>query len=170
MSRYIVKPLLKAIEVLKCVGQLPEPLSLKDIALRVGMPRTSVFRDLRTFEAAGMIVHDKTRDLYRIDTRIIGMIMNDSEISQQACSRRPRQRIPALKVPPVCPPYRILTRRLQQDDLVFDSTTPQLELERQPRIFSLSACGAVVALHGDESAIPAFVVNQEEHVTFPAGR
>lgn len=81
-SRYIVKPLLKALEVLKCVGQQPEPLSLKDIALRVGMPKTSVFRYLRTFEAAGMIVHDKTRDLYRIDTRIIGMINLGGEMER----------------------------------------------------------------------------------------
>ncbi|MEJ1960884.1 MAG: IclR family transcriptional regulator [Gammaproteobacteria bacterium] len=82
MSRYIVQPLLKAIEVLKCVGQQPEPLSLKDIALLVGLPKTSVFRYLRTFEAAGMIVHDKTRDLYRIDTRIIGMINLGSEMER----------------------------------------------------------------------------------------
>lgn len=82
MSGYIVKPLLKAIEVLKCVGQLPEPLSLKEIALRVGLPKTSVFRYLRTFEAAGMIVHDRARDLYRIDTRIIGMINLGSEMER----------------------------------------------------------------------------------------
>ncbi|HEY0942723.1 MAG TPA: IclR family transcriptional regulator [Steroidobacter sp.] len=87
MSSYIVKPLLKAIEVLKCVGQLPEPQSLKEIALRVGLPKTSVFRYLRTFEAAGMIVHDQARDLYRIDTRIIGMINLGSEMERlrKAC-------------------------------------------------------------------------------------
>jgi len=71
---YIVKPLQKAIEVLKCVGQLPEPMALKEIAARVGLPKTSVFRYLRTFEAAGMIMHELERDVYRIDTRIIGMI------------------------------------------------------------------------------------------------
>lgn len=82
MSRYIVKPLLKAIEVLKCVGQLPEPQSLKEIALRVGLPKTTVFRYLRTLEAAGMIVHDTARDLYRIDVRIIGMINLGSEMER----------------------------------------------------------------------------------------
>lgn len=82
MSRYIVKPLLKAIEVLKCVGQLPEPQSLKEIALRVGLPKTTVFRYLRTLEAAGMVVHDTARDLYRIDVRIIGMINLGSEMER----------------------------------------------------------------------------------------
>ena len=74
MSHYIVNPLTKALEVLKCVGRVPEPMSLKEIALLTSLPKTTVFRYLRTFEAAGMIVHDKSRDLYRIDTRILGMI------------------------------------------------------------------------------------------------
>ena len=74
MSDYIVKPVLKALQVLKCVGQHPEPMSLKDIALRMGMPKTSVLRYLRTFEKAGMITHDTSRNLYRIDTRLMGMV------------------------------------------------------------------------------------------------
>ncbi len=82
MSRYIVNPLQKALDVLKCVGQVPEPMSLKDIALRTSLPKTTVFRYLRTFEAAGMIVHDKARDLYRIDTRILGMINIGSEMER----------------------------------------------------------------------------------------
>lgn len=82
MSRYVVKPILKALDVLKCVGQNPQPLSLKDIALRIGMPKTSVFRYLRTFESAGMIFHDKARDLYRIDIRVIGMINLGSEMER----------------------------------------------------------------------------------------
>lgn len=73
-SSYIVKPLKKAIEVLKCVGQFPEPMALKEIAARVSLPKTTVFRYLRTFEAAGMIVHELPADVYRIDTRILGMI------------------------------------------------------------------------------------------------
>lgn len=82
MARYSVSPLQKAIEVLKCVGQVPEPMSLKDIALRTSLPKTTVFRYLRTFEAAGMIVHDKLRELYRIDTRVLGMINIASEMER----------------------------------------------------------------------------------------
>jgi len=71
---YIVKPLQKAIEVLKCVGQRPEPMALKEIAARVGLPKTTAFRYLRTFEAAGMLVHERERDVYRIDPRTFGML------------------------------------------------------------------------------------------------
>ncbi|MEJ0085298.1 MAG: IclR family transcriptional regulator [Pseudomonadota bacterium] len=87
MPRYIVQPLLKAIDVLKCVGQHPEPLSLKEIALLVGLPKTTVFRYLRTFQSAGMIVYEKERDLYRIDTRIVGMINlgNEMERLRKVC-------------------------------------------------------------------------------------
>jgi DNA-binding IclR family transcriptional regulator len=79
-ASYIIRPVQKAIEVLKCVGQLPEPMALKEIAGRVGLPKTTVFRYLRTFESAGMIVHDQARDVYRIDTRIVGMINLGLEI------------------------------------------------------------------------------------------
>src|SRR5689334_20012896 len=79
---YIVKPLQKAIEVLKCVGQNPEPMALKEIAARVRLPKTTVLRYLRTFEAAGMIVHELPRDVYRIDIRLLGMIDLGSEVER----------------------------------------------------------------------------------------
>lgn len=74
MADYIVKPLQKALDVLRCIGQIPEPMSLKDISLRVGMPKTSVLRYLRTFEAAGIVVHEPDRNIYRLDTRLLGMV------------------------------------------------------------------------------------------------
>lgn len=82
MPDYVVKPVFKALEVLKCVGQHCEPMSLKDISLRVAMPKTSVMRYLRTFEMAGMIVHDAIRNLYRIDTRLMGMVSLASEVER----------------------------------------------------------------------------------------
>ena len=52
---YIVKPVEKAIQVLQCVGAAPSAMALKEISSRVGMPKTTVFRYLRTLHAAGLI-------------------------------------------------------------------------------------------------------------------
>lgn len=86
---YIVKPLMKAIQVLQCVGQSPAPLRLKEIACDVGLPTTTVFRYLRTFEAAGMIVHQNNPDLYRIDTRLAGMVNLAIELERIRAICRP---------------------------------------------------------------------------------
>lgn len=86
-SKYIVHPLRKALEVLKCIGQHAEPMSLKEISIRVGLPKTTVLRYLRTFEAAHFVTHDAERDLYRIDTRIISLINLGTALQQlrEAC-------------------------------------------------------------------------------------
>jgi IclR family transcriptional regulator, KDG regulon repressor len=87
-SQYIIQPLKKALDVLKCIGQTPEPLSLKDIGLRLNIPKTTALRYLRTFEMAQMVVHDSQRNLYRIDTRIFSLINLSSCLQQlrETCS------------------------------------------------------------------------------------
>lgn len=82
MSDYIVKPVQKALEVLKCIGDHQEPMSLKDIAICTGMPKTSVLRYLRTFQEAGMVAHDTERSVYRLDTRLIGMFDHAADLAR----------------------------------------------------------------------------------------
>ncbi len=66
---YVVRPLQRAIEVLRWIGHHPGPSSLKEIATATGLPKTTAFRYLRTFVAAGLLVHERERDLYRLDAR-----------------------------------------------------------------------------------------------------
>jgi IclR family KDG regulon transcriptional repressor len=86
-SKYIVQPLRKALDVLKCIGQHAEPMSLKEISVRLGLPKTTVLRYLRTFEASHFVAHDRERDVYRIDTRIISLINLGTALQQlrEAC-------------------------------------------------------------------------------------
>jgi DNA-binding IclR family transcriptional regulator len=71
---YVVAPVLRAMTVLRCVGEAPGPMSLKAIAVASGVPKSTTFRYLQTLCAAGMLAHDKAHDIYRIDPRIIGML------------------------------------------------------------------------------------------------
>jgi IclR family acetate operon transcriptional repressor len=71
---YVVAPVLRAMTVLRCVGEAPGPISLKAIAAASGVPKSTTFRYLQTLCAAGMVSHDKMRTIYRIDPRIIGML------------------------------------------------------------------------------------------------
>ena len=71
---YVVKPVERAIRVLQCAGAASSPMSLKEISARVGLPKTSVFRYLRTLCACGLIAHDADRDLYRVDAGILSLV------------------------------------------------------------------------------------------------
>ncbi|WP_326523537.1 IclR family transcriptional regulator [Sphingomonas sp.] len=82
MSDYIVKPVQKALDVLKCIGSHQEPMSLKDITICTAMPKTSVLRYLRTFQEAGMVAHDMERGVYRLDTRLIGMFDHAASLAR----------------------------------------------------------------------------------------
>jgi IclR family transcriptional regulator, KDG regulon repressor len=70
---YIVKPVEKAIQVLRCVSVAPSPMSLKEITSRVNLPKTTVFRYLHTLRACGLIAHDCEGDLYRVDSGILSL-------------------------------------------------------------------------------------------------
>ena len=67
---YRIDALAKGIAVLKCLGENPEPLSLKDICAITQFPKATVFRYLHTLCAEGLITHDPKLQLYRIDVRI----------------------------------------------------------------------------------------------------
>jgi DNA-binding IclR family transcriptional regulator len=71
---YIVKPVEKAIQVLRCVSIASSPMALKEISSRVDLPKTTVFRYLHTLRACGLIAHDPDRGLYRIDAGILSLV------------------------------------------------------------------------------------------------
>jgi hypothetical protein len=64
-QRYVVAPVLKAIRVLHLVCEAPQPLSLNDLAVLAALPKTTVFRYLRSFLAMRMVEHDASTDRYR---------------------------------------------------------------------------------------------------------
>jgi IclR family acetate operon transcriptional repressor len=70
---YIVKPVEKAVQVLRCVSAAPSAMTLKEISSRVGLPKTTVFRYLHTLNACGLIAHDAERNLYRVDSGILSL-------------------------------------------------------------------------------------------------
>lgn len=67
---YVVKPVYKALQVLECLGEAQQELSLSQIARRVQLPKTSVFRYLHTLQEFGFVSHDAQTDRYRIGLRL----------------------------------------------------------------------------------------------------
>ena len=61
---YVVKPLYKALTVLRELGEEQSPLTLTEICHRVQLPKTTVFRYLYTLCACGFVEHDAERGLY----------------------------------------------------------------------------------------------------------
>lgn len=70
MDDYLVRPVFKALGVLKCLGEEGHELSLTQVARRVGLPKTTVFRYLFTLRESGFVIHDPATDLYRISLRV----------------------------------------------------------------------------------------------------
>ena len=69
-NSYIVQPVYKALQVLRCLGDERRELALSEICYRVDLPKTTVFRYLQTLCACGFVTHDPDTDLYRIGLRV----------------------------------------------------------------------------------------------------
>ena len=69
-NSYIVQPVYKALQVLRCLGEERRELALSEICYRVDLPKTTVFRYLQTLCACGFLTHDPVTDLYRIGLRV----------------------------------------------------------------------------------------------------
>jgi DNA-binding IclR family transcriptional regulator len=81
---YLVKPEMRAIQVLECAAAAASPISLKEISGRVAMPKATVFRYLHTLRACGLIAHDAERDLYRVDAGILSLVQAHGRASRAA--------------------------------------------------------------------------------------
>ena len=63
---YIVRPLARALDVLSMVGRNPDGISLAELATQSDLPKSTVFRYLRTFREAHFVAHDAPSDRYRL--------------------------------------------------------------------------------------------------------
>jgi len=81
-DRYIVGPVLKALKVLDAIAQKGHPASLTTIASELGLPKTSVFRYLRTLSAAGFLTYDANRDRYSVGIRFRALATADKSIQR----------------------------------------------------------------------------------------
>lgn len=81
-DRYIVGPVLKALKVLDAIAQKGHPASLTTIASELGLPKTSVFRYLRTLSAAGFLTYDASSDRYSVGIRFRALATADKSIQR----------------------------------------------------------------------------------------
>ena len=59
-SRYAVQAAVKTLEVMFAFGDTQRPLSMPEVATRVGLPRNQVYRCLKTLEAVGVIAEGES--------------------------------------------------------------------------------------------------------------
>jgi DNA-binding IclR family transcriptional regulator len=96
-DRYAVQPVLKAMQVLRLVCEASEPATLNQLVLAAGLPKTTVFRYLRTLASLRFIEHDAESDRYRpgIGLWWLSHASSPYETLRQACRphmKRLRQR------------------------------------------------------------------------------
>lgn len=63
---YLVKPVYKALELLKALGEAGGEKSLAEMAVITGIPKSTAFKYLRTLRECGYVAHDSRTDRYRI--------------------------------------------------------------------------------------------------------
>ena len=68
---YLVKPVLKAMQVLDCICSSDQALPLQHVSVEVALPKTTVFRYLRTLVQSGLLSYDPERDVYGVGLKII---------------------------------------------------------------------------------------------------
>jgi IclR family acetate operon transcriptional repressor len=64
-DRYLVQPVLKAMQVLHLVCGAAEPVTLNQVVRAAALPKTTVFRYLKTLCTIALIEHDAETDRYR---------------------------------------------------------------------------------------------------------
>lgn len=77
---YIVAPVFKATKVLEFIAESGRDVSLTEVANTLGMPKTTVFRYLKTLTAVMFLSHDPSRDRYGIGTRFRDIARIDSSM------------------------------------------------------------------------------------------
>jgi DNA-binding IclR family transcriptional regulator len=64
-DRYLVQPVLKAMQVLQLICEASEPIGLNQLVREAGLPKTTVFRYVKTLAVLGYVEHDAEADRYR---------------------------------------------------------------------------------------------------------
>lgn len=70
-EQYIVKPVYKALQLLRSVGESGRELSLGEICTLTSLPKSTAFKYLRTLKACGFVSYDATSDRYRIGPAVV---------------------------------------------------------------------------------------------------
>jgi len=63
-SSYVIKPVFKALRVLKCLGDAGRELPLVEISRLVGLPKPTVYKYLQTLKEAGFVLYDPECECY----------------------------------------------------------------------------------------------------------
>jgi IclR family KDG regulon transcriptional repressor len=82
---YVIAPIEKAARVFRYIASSAKPLTLKEICGVLGLPKTTVFRYLRTLEHCGFVTHDREHDLYQLDVALWALV--DSSLALQRLRR-----------------------------------------------------------------------------------
>jgi DNA-binding IclR family transcriptional regulator len=87
LERYLVQPVLKAMQVLQLVCEAPEPIALIDVVRTAALPKTTVFRYLRTLASMRLVEHEPDSDRYRpgIGLWWLSHVSNPYETLRQIC-------------------------------------------------------------------------------------
>lgn len=80
-SSSLIKPVLRALDVLTLVAESDQELRLTQVAAALTLPKSSALRYLRTLSSAGFLHHDPSSDRYGMGTRLW-------ELGQRARGRR----------------------------------------------------------------------------------
>ncbi len=72
-NRYLVPGLLRGLEILRLFSRERQVLGAPDIALELGIPRTTVFRLLQTLEHAGYVVRAESGRDYRLGIGVLNL-------------------------------------------------------------------------------------------------
>jgi IclR family KDG regulon transcriptional repressor len=67
---YIVKPVYKALNVLRCVGEHGGRLTLTEVSRLTGLHKTTAYRYLHTLAECGFVAHDPRTDTYGLGMRV----------------------------------------------------------------------------------------------------
>lgn len=86
-SRYAVRAVDRALDVVRCIAEHPEPLTVDAVVAATGLPKTTVFRVLATLTAGRFLTRDPVRQTYRfgeIGVLVGARALGDVEVKRLA--------------------------------------------------------------------------------------
>ncbi|SLK09014.1 IclR family transcriptional regulator [Novosphingobium mathurense] len=89
MSQDNLKSLVKAAAVLDCFSTVEQQLSVAEIAKRIGIPRGTANRIIRTLKELGYLEQERQRDQFRLGMKLFGLgntVLANMELQHEARS------------------------------------------------------------------------------------
>jgi DNA-binding IclR family transcriptional regulator len=88
-QKYNVRVLEKAIKIFDLFSYGDDSFTLAEMRKRTGLPKTTIFRILKTFESAGFFKYDPDRERYSLGLRVLelgGLVYSSLSIRKAAAS------------------------------------------------------------------------------------